>query len=124
MAKLSPRRLVQLGALSRALRAGTRPGAPMMLDRLRAFPRMVGHALVGRYPGLGLARIAMVAVALAYLLSPVDFMPEAFLTVFGLGDDAVVAMWLGGVFLIETQRFLEWERSLMPATPLPVASAA
>ncbi len=121
MAKLSPRRFYQLGALWRALRAGTRPGAPMMVDRLRALPRMVGHAVVGRYPGLSMARIAMIAVAIAYVLSPVDFMPEALLTVFGLGDDAVVAMWLGGVFLVETQRFLEWERA---GIPLPAVSAA
>ena len=88
MAKLSPRRLVQLGALWRALHAGTRPGAPVMVDRLRALPRMVGQAGRRRYPGLGMARIAMIAVAIAYLLSPIDFMPEALLTVFGLGDDA------------------------------------
>jgi uncharacterized membrane protein YkvA (DUF1232 family) len=121
MAKLGPRRLYAFGALWRALLAGNRPGAPAIPDRLRALPRMVGHAVVGRYPGLGLARLALIAVAVAYLVSPVDLVPEAFLSVFGLGDDAVVAMWLGGVFLVETQRFLEWERARMP---LPDGSVA
>jgi uncharacterized membrane protein YkvA (DUF1232 family) len=120
MMQLSPRRLVQLGALWRALRAGTRPGAPALLDRVRAIPRMVSNAVIGRYPGLGLARVALIALAVAYLVSPVDLVPEAFLTVFGLGDDAVVAMWLGGVFLMETQRFLEWERGRVA---LPAAAA-
>ncbi len=51
----------------------------------------------------------MVALALAYLVSPVDLVPEAFLALLGLGDDALVAMWLGGAFLAETDRYLEWE---------------
>jgi hypothetical protein len=30
--------------------------------------------------------------------------------VFGLGDDAVVALWLAGGFLVETERYLGWQR--------------
>jgi hypothetical protein len=29
----------------------------------------------------------------------------------GLGDDALVAAWLAGAFLVETDRHLSWERS-------------
>lgn len=84
---------------------------------------MVGHAVTGRYPGLALGRIVLFVAGIAYLLSPVDLVPEAFLTVFGLADDAVVALWLGAAFLIETQRFLEWERA-RPAVTGPAVTAA
>ena len=37
-------------------------------------------------------------------------MPEVLLGLLGLGDDAVVALWLGGALLVETDRYLDWER--------------
>ena len=64
----------------------------------------------GKYAELGRGRLAMLALALAYLVSPVDLVPEALLGLLGLGDDAVVALWLGGAVLVETDRFLDWER--------------
>jgi hypothetical protein len=36
--------------------------------------------------------------------------PELLFNVFGLGDDAVVALWLAGAFLVETERYLGWQR--------------
>jgi uncharacterized membrane protein YkvA (DUF1232 family) len=71
---------------------------------------MLRGALTGRYPQLSPGRIGLIVVALAYLVSPVDLLPEALLPLLGLTDDAVVALWLGGAFLAETDRFLEWER--------------
>jgi len=71
---------------------------------------MLGGAASGRYPGMGRGRLGLFVLALAYLVSPVDFVPELFLAVLGLGDDAVVALWLSGAFLVETGRFLSWER--------------
>ena len=38
----------------------------------------------------------------------------------GLADDGVVALWLAGAFLTETDRFLAWERS-RPVGPAGVA---
>ena len=61
----------------------------------------------GKYAELGRGRLAMLALAVAYLISPVDLVPEGLL---GLGDDAVVALWLGGALLVETDRYLDWER--------------
>lgn len=118
MAKIAKvRRLNAFRALWRAVRAGQRPGAPGMGDRLRALPRMVGAAVSGRYPGLGKGRLALFVVAIAYIVSPVDAMPELLLTVLGLGDDALVAMWLAGSFLDETERYLHWERGAVPDRP-------
>ena len=106
-----PRRVAAFAAVWRAVRQGNRPGAPGVGDRLRALPRMMSAALAGRYAQLGGGRLTLIVLALAYLVSPVDLMPEAFLTVFGLGDDAIVALWLGGTFLVETDRYLAWERA-------------
>lgn len=111
MPSLSPRRIAAFTALWRAVTQAREPGAPGLLNRLRALPRMLGGAVSGRYPGLGKGRVALFVLGLAYLISPVDIVPELLLTVFGLADDAVVALWLGGSFLAETERFLAWERS-------------
>jgi uncharacterized membrane protein YkvA (DUF1232 family) len=108
---IGPGRLAALRALWRALSAAGRPGAPGIAERLVAVPRMVGAAVSGRYPHLSAGRVLLAALAGAYLLSPLDVVPELLLSVVGLVDDAVVALWLGGVFLSETQRFLEWERA-------------
>jgi uncharacterized membrane protein YkvA (DUF1232 family) len=82
-----------------------------MRDRLSATPRMVRLGLSGRYPHLDRRRLGLMALALAYLVSPVDVIPEALLTVFGLGDDLVVLTWLTGSLLAESETFLAWERS-------------
>ncbi|SCG42264.1 YkvA family protein [Micromonospora halophytica] len=101
-------------ALARALAAGAR-GGPSLGARLAALPRMIRATARGEYDG-GL-RLALMAAATAYVVSPVDVVPELFLTVFGLLDDAVMVTWLAGSVLAETERFLEWEaarRSVVP----------
>jgi len=62
----------------------------------------------GEYDG-GM-RVALMAAATAYVVSPIDVIPEAFFFVFGLADDAVMITWLAGTVLSETERFLEWEK--------------
>ena len=49
------------------------------------------------------------ALGVLYVVSPVDFMPEILLGVLGLGDDALVAAWVAGAVLGETDAFLRWE---------------
>ncbi|HEV7470324.1 MAG: hypothetical protein JWP64_5044 [Pseudonocardia sp.] len=108
--RYGPRKLAAFRALWRALSEGRRPGAPGFADRLRVLPRMAGAALSGKYPELSRGRLAMLVLALAYLVSPVDVVPELLFSVFGLVDDGVVALWLGGAVLVETQRYLDWEK--------------
>lgn len=106
-------------ALARALMAGAR-GGPSLGQRLAALPRMIRATTRGEYDG-GL-RLAMMTAATAYVLSPVDVVPELFLTVFGLVDDAVMVTWLAGSVLAETERFLEWEArrgSVIPGQMIP-----
>jgi uncharacterized membrane protein YkvA (DUF1232 family) len=108
--KYGPGKIAAFRTLWRALSEGRKPGAPGLVDRLRVLPRMAGAALSGRYPELSRGRLAMLVLAVAYLVSPVDVVPELLFSVLGLVDDGVVALWLGGAVLVETQRYLEWEK--------------
>ena len=104
MARLG--RKAALTALWTALTASRRGGPPLG-RRIGAVPRMVWAILTGRYDGK--ARLAGMALAGVYIVSPIDFVPEAFLLWFGLIDDAAIAVWLAGAVLSETERFLQWE---------------
>src|SRR6185437_5255222 len=96
MATFGPRRLAAFTALWRAISRGREPGAPGLGERVRAVPRMVRGAASGRYAALGRVRLAVLGLALVYLVSPLDLIPEAFVPLFGLADDGVVALWLAG----------------------------
>ncbi|MFF3866957.1 YkvA family protein [Micromonospora sp. NPDC001898] len=93
-------------ALARALSSGAR-GGPSLGARLGALPRMIRATTRGEYDG-GL-RLALMTAATAYIVSPIDLLPEIPLAIFGLADDAVMVTWLAGAVLAETERFLEWE---------------
>jgi uncharacterized membrane protein YkvA (DUF1232 family) len=71
---------------------------------------MVGDALSGRCAALGRGRLALLGLALAYLVPPVDVVPEAVVPLLGLVDDGVAALWLGGASLAGTDRFRDRER--------------
>ncbi|MCW0214236.1 MAG: YkvA family protein [Pseudonocardia sp.] len=125
--KYGPQKLAAFRMLWRALSEGRRPGAPGLADRLRALPRMAGAALSGKYPGLSRGRLTILILAVAYLVSPVDLVPEVLFSVFGLVDDGVVALWLGGAVLVETQRYLDWENrppAVVEGEFLPGSAAA
>jgi uncharacterized membrane protein YkvA (DUF1232 family) len=101
------KRTAAFTALGRQLIRGAR-GGPSLGKRLAALPRMMAATAKGQYDGG--VRVALMAVATAYVVSPIDVIPEAFLLVVGLADDAVMITWLAGAVLAETERFLEWER--------------
>jgi len=102
------KRAAALTALARALTAGNR-GGPTLAQRLGAVPRMCVASVRGHYDG-GL-RLALMAAATAYVVTPIDAVPELLVGPLGLIDDAVAVTWLAGAILGETERFLEWERS-------------
>jgi uncharacterized membrane protein YkvA (DUF1232 family) len=102
-------RVAALTMLWRALRAGSRPGAPGIGAQLAAGPRMLHLGFSGRYPGLVKSRIVLAVLGLVYVLSPVDLLPEILLGPLGLGDDALVTAWIVGALLGETDSFLRWE---------------
>jgi hypothetical protein len=106
------KRAAAFTALARALSAGSR-GGPSVGQRVGAIPRMIKASTRGDYDG-GM-RLALMAAATAYVVSPIDAVPEAFVWVFGLIDDAVAVTWLAGAVLAETDRFLEWEKTRQPS---------
>ncbi|MFE9203739.1 YkvA family protein [Micromonospora sp. NPDC007230] len=113
------KRSAAFAALARALASGAR-GGPSLGARLAALPRMIRATAKGEYDG-GL-RLALMAAATAYVVSPIDLLPEIPLAVLGLADDAVMVTWLAGSVLAETERFLEWEArqsSVIPGRVVP-----
>ena len=101
------KRTAAFTALAKALTSGAR-GGPSLSQRLLALPRMVKATAKGEYDG-GM-RVLLMAAATAYVVSPIDAIPEALFLVFGLVDDAAMIAWLAGAVLSETGRFLEWEK--------------
>jgi uncharacterized membrane protein YkvA (DUF1232 family) len=113
------KRTAAFAALARALFSGVR-GGPSLGKRLAALPRMIRATSRGEYDG-GL-RLAMMAAATAYVVSPIDLVPELFLMVFGIADDVLMVTWLAGSVLAETERFLEWEARRQTVIPGHVVS--
>lgn len=103
------KRISAFAALWQAVRGQRRPDAPPVSEQLLALPRLVTMTLRGAYPGLDRSRLLLMGLALAYVVSPVDVMPEALMLLAGLGDDALVLSWLAGTVLVETEKFLVWE---------------
>lgn len=98
-----------LVVLARALRRQRGPGQPGAGRAVAALPRMLTASLSGRYRGLPVSRALGMAAAAAYVLSPLDLVPEALVPLGGLVDDTLVLAWLSGAVLAETQAFLAWE---------------
>jgi uncharacterized membrane protein YkvA (DUF1232 family) len=96
-------------SLATAFRTATRPGTPGVGTRLAAMPRLVWATVTGRYAGTSRARLAGIALALLYVVSPIDLLPELVLPFVGLGDDAVVISWIAASLINETESFLGWE---------------
>ncbi|GAA2359648.1 hypothetical protein [Dactylosporangium salmoneum] len=98
------RRRLALVALVRVFK----PGTPGVGRRLAAVPRLIAATLRGQYDGA--ARLATMAVAAIYLVSPFDFIGVAIFLIVGVLGDAALVTWLAGALMDETERFLEWER--------------
>jgi hypothetical protein len=85
-----------------------KPGTPGLGKRLGAIPRMIKATVKGEYDGG--TRLAMLAAAGVYIVSPIDAVPELFLLVLGVVDDLAMATYFAGALLDELERFLEWEK--------------
>jgi uncharacterized membrane protein YkvA (DUF1232 family) len=96
----------------RAYREVSRPGSPGLLTRIRALPRMIGGASRGHYPGLSKGKLAMLGMAVLYIISPIDVIPD-FLIGLGIVDDFGVFLWLMTSLLGESGQYLRWERGGM-----------
>jgi len=103
-----------LRTIASALRTALRPGTPSMGERAASVPRLLRATFRGEYTGTSRGRLLMIVAALGYVVSPIDVVPEAFLSVLGLADDAVVASWIAAALVNETESFLRWERTAAP----------
>lgn len=103
-------RLLTLRRVVRVVREARRPESAGFEERLAALPRLVAAVARGDYTGTTKSRLAMMAAGTAYVVSPVDLVPEGLLLAFGLVDDLGVAAWVAAQVLVETDRFLTWER--------------
>lgn len=98
-----------LRSLATAFRTATRPGTPGVGTRLASLPRLVWATIRGQYVGTSRARLIGIALALLYVISPMDLLPEMVLPFVGLADDAVVISWIAASLINETESFLGWE---------------
>jgi uncharacterized membrane protein YkvA (DUF1232 family) len=96
-------------AAAAAAAAAMQDGPTGFMARVASIPRMVRHVLTGDYDGLSRGRLLLMLGAVLYIVSPVDLLPEAILTIPGLADDAAVAAWLVASVLGATSAYRAWE---------------
>ena len=106
------RTFAYFGAVARALRIATRPGGPTLGERLASLPRLLAALRTGEYTQTSLFRLALIVAGVAYVVSPIDLLPEGVLGVFGLADDAMVLGWVTTAIVEETEKFLAWEQGV------------
>jgi uncharacterized membrane protein YkvA (DUF1232 family) len=100
-----------LGVLrNRRKRAQNGPGpVGNPIQRAKALPRLWKAWRSGNYPELPRSQVVLWAVALVYLVSPIDVLPE-FLPVIGVTDDAGVVVWLLSSLSLASGSYLRWEK--------------
>jgi uncharacterized membrane protein YkvA (DUF1232 family) len=96
-------------AAAAAAAAAMSDGPTGFMARVGSIPRMVRDVLRGDFDGLSRGRLVMMLLAVLYIVSPVDLLPEAILTIPGLADDAAVAAWLVASLLGATSAYRLWE---------------
>lgn len=111
-----------LGLLRRARRKRkVARGEPVpvgdVFERARALPRLLRAAKAEGYTELSGGRKALWVVALVYLISPVDVLPEL-LPIIGVADDAGVAVWLLTSVSTATGLYLRHERERRGLPPV------
>ena len=110
MAASSSMRWGAFRSLATAVRTATRPGTPGFGARMTSLPRLFRATIRGEYVGTTRGRLLTLVAALLYVVSPIDLVPEMFLPILGLGDDALVIGWIAASVINETESFLSWER--------------
>ena len=78
---------------------------------MASVPRLVRATVRGEYAGTTRGRLRALVAALLYVVSPIDLVPEMFLPILGLGDDALVIGWITARVINETESFLTWEHN-------------
>lgn len=92
-------------AVAGAVRASR--GRHPLPRRVMAVVPMVRDTLAGRWPGAPRFRVLGGMAGIVYLLSPLDFLPEALLGPFGLGDDLALAAVSVAALLSAAEDYLD-----------------
>ncbi len=96
-------------AYAAAAAAAASDGPIGFAQRVGSIPRMVRDVMSGRFDGIGRGRLLVMVLAVVYIVSPIDLLPEAFLTFPGLLDDAGIAAWLIAALFGATTAYRHWE---------------
>lgn len=80
-------------------------------QKIPAFFRMLKAWKNGEYKPKR-RNIIISVLALIYVISPLDFIPEALFAVFGLVDDLAIAGFAFTRIMKEVDRFIDWEGKL------------
>jgi len=94
-------------------------GPQGFIARLASIPAMVRDSLAGRFPGLGRGKLLIMALAALYIVSPIDVLPEALLTIPGLADDAAIGIWLAAALFAVSDDYLAWRGDAVSARVVP-----
>ncbi|TDO66765.1 uncharacterized protein DUF1232 [Kribbella sp. VKM Ac-2571] len=84
-----------------------------VIDRAKALPRLLREVRRGTYADLPKSRTFLWLLALVYLISPIDILPDL-LPVIGVTDDAGVAVWLLTSVSTAAGLYLRHEREQLP----------
>lgn len=92
-------------AIAGAVKASN--GRHPLRQRVLAVPAMIWATLRHRWPGAPKLRVFGGLAGIAYLLSPVDLVPEIFLGPFGIGDDIALAAAAVAALLSAAEEYLD-----------------
>ena len=75
-------------------------------QRLAAILPMLRDSFTGRWLEAPRGRLVAAVLGIAYVVSPIDLMPEALLGPFGLGDDIAIAAFSVAVLMSSAEAWL------------------
>lgn len=113
-------RWAAVASIAQQAKVAAEPGSPSLSRRVAALPGLVRDVLNGRYLGMSQGKLALVALALLYVVSPADLLPEAVLPLVGITDDALVIAWIAAALNRETDSYLRWQHNLRNTVPSTV----
>ncbi|MGW7684316.1 YkvA family protein [Kribbella sp. NPDC054772] len=87
-----------------------------VIERAKALPRLLRDVRRGAYTDLPRTRTFLWVLAIVYLISPIDILPDL-LPVIGVTDDAGVAVWLLTSVSTAAGLYLRKEREQLPHEP-------
>ena len=117
IASVSPRASIRLVGASTIAH-----GLPC--QRIAAVLPMVRDTLRGRWAGAPKGRVLGGLAGLAYVISPLDFIPEVLLGPFGLGDDLAIAAVSVAALLSSAEDWLDARDAAAAMGPTPNAGAS